>query len=66
MKFGKVYAMCIQGIAISEFDYNYRIGNKVITDPYAKMINGTKIFGEMIIKLRLQQYIMINLTGMVM
>ena len=46
MKLGRVYAMCIQGIAISEFDYNYRIGNKVITDPYAKMINGTKIFGE--------------------
>lgn len=46
MKFGKVYAMCIQGISLNEFDYNYRIGNKIVTDPYAMMINGGKIFGE--------------------
>ncbi len=46
MKFGKVYAMCLQGISITEFDYNYRIGNHVITDPYAVMINGGNIFGE--------------------
>lgn len=46
MKFGKVYAMCIQGVLMNEFDYNYRIGNKVITDPYASMVNGGKTFGE--------------------
>ena len=46
MKFGKVYAMCIQGISLNEFDYNYRIGNKVVTDPYAMIINGGKVFGE--------------------
>lgn len=46
MRFGKVYAMCIQGISLNEFDYNYRIGNRIMTDPYAVMINGGKIFGE--------------------
>lgn len=46
MRFGKVYAMCIQGISMNQFDYNYRIGNRVITDPYAMLINGGKVFGE--------------------
>lgn len=46
MRFGKVYAMCIQGISMNQFDYNYRIGNRVVTDPYAMLINGGKVFGE--------------------
>lgn len=46
MRFGKVYAMCIQGISLNEFDYNYRIGNQIVTDSYAVMINGGKIFGQ--------------------
>lgn len=46
MRFGKVYAMCIQGLSLNEFDYNYRIGNVVKTDSYAVMINGGQVFGE--------------------
>lgn len=46
MRFGKVYAMCIQGLNINEFDYNYRVGNKVITDPYAQVVQGNKHFGQ--------------------
>src|SRR5574344_322116 len=46
MRFGKVYAMCIQGLNVNEFDYNFRVGNRVITDPYAKIVQGHKYFGQ--------------------
>ena len=52
MKFGRVYAMCIQGISLNDFDYNYRIGNKVVTDPYAVLINGGEVFGRNNVKLK--------------
>lgn len=46
MMFGKVYAMVVSGIKIGDFDYNYRIGKEIVTDPYAKLINGSGVFGE--------------------
>ena len=50
MWYGNVCAMCIDGINLNNFDYNYRVGNKVITDPYASIINGASVFGENDIK----------------
>ncbi|MDE7431210.1 MAG: alpha-amylase [Lachnospiraceae bacterium] len=46
MWYGNICTMCIQGISLNNFDYNYRVGNKVITDPYAAIINGGAVFGE--------------------
>lgn len=46
MWYGNICTMCIQGISLNNFDYNYRVGNKVITDPYAAIINGGNVFGE--------------------
>ena len=46
MTFGKVCSMCIQGVNANAFDYNYKIGDRVMTDPYAALVNGTKVFGE--------------------
>lgn len=48
--YGNVCTMCIDGINLNNFDYNYRVGNKVITDPYASIINGASVFGENDIK----------------
>ncbi len=46
MWYGNICTMCLQGISLNNFDYNYRVGNKVITDPYAAIINGAGVFGE--------------------
>lgn len=46
MWYGNICTMCIQGISLNNFDYNYRVGNQVITDPYAAIINGGSVFGE--------------------
>lgn len=46
MWYGNICTMCLQGLSLSNFDYNYRVGNKVITDPYASLINGAGVFGE--------------------
>lgn len=50
MWYGNICTMCIQGISLNQFDYNYRVGNTVITDPYASLINGCSRFGENDIK----------------
>lgn len=46
MWYGNVCTMCIDGINLNNFDYNYRVDNKVITDPYAMIINGGNVFGQ--------------------
>lgn len=46
MWYGNIGTMCIQGISLNDFDYNYRIDNKVLTDKYAGIINGVGKFGE--------------------
>lgn len=46
MRFGNVFAMCLIGLTQSEFDYNYRIDNKTISDPYGVLINGAGEFGS--------------------
>ena len=46
MWYGNICTMCIHGISLNNFDYNYRVGNKVITDPYAAIINGGSVFGQ--------------------
>lgn len=46
MWYGNICTMCLQGISLNNFDYNYRVGNRVITDPYATIINGAGVFGE--------------------
>lgn len=46
MRFGNIYAMLVRGISPQSFEYNYRIDNKIITDPYAALIHGATEFGE--------------------
>lgn len=46
MRFGNIYAMLVKGIAPGSFEYNYRIENRIITDPYATMVYGATVFGE--------------------
>lgn len=46
MWYGNICTMCLSGMNPGDFDYNYRVGNKIITDPYATIINGAANFGE--------------------
>lgn len=45
MQYGNLYAMAVYGVDIELYDYNYRINNQVVTDPYARKINGTALWG---------------------
>ena len=46
MRFGSVYAMEIEGISSAEFEYAFRVGNVIKQDPFAKLMNGTSVWGE--------------------
>ena len=43
---GDVAALWIGGISPDQYEYNYRIGGRVITDPYARRIVGRERFGR--------------------
>lgn len=46
MMYGNVFAMAVYGISAKKYDYNFRINNKIVTDPYARMVSGTSVWGE--------------------
>ena len=46
MRHGNVFAMEIEGIPSNEFEYAFRIGNIIKQDPFAKIINGSEVWGE--------------------
>lgn len=43
---GGIYSMKVRLPQREEFEYNYRFGEKVVTDPYAHRICGRDIFGQ--------------------
>ena len=43
---GEVRYLALEGIEPSKYEYNYRIGGKVVIDPYAKAIAGREIWGR--------------------
>lgn len=45
-KVGNVRCMKLSGIDISKYDYNYYIGEKIVNDPYARMILGNDKWGK--------------------
>ena len=45
-RIGNMVSVCIEGISPDRYEYNYRIGNKVIQDPYAVCLSGTGRFGQ--------------------
>lgn len=51
-KVGNVRCMKVSGIDIGKYDYNYYIGEKVINDPYAKIVLGNDKWGKVPDKLR--------------
>ena len=44
-RIGTVYAMTISGFDYHEYDYNFSIDGNIVTDEYAKALNGKKIEG---------------------
>ncbi len=46
MWFGDILAMQVEGISFAEYEYNYRIGDQVVQDPYAKAVCGREIWGR--------------------
>lgn len=42
---GNLYAMAVEGIDYKEYDYNFLINGKVVTDIYAKALSGKKQWG---------------------
>ncbi|QJU17630.1 glycogen operon protein GlgX [Blautia pseudococcoides] len=45
-KIGNLISVCVDGISPDRYEYNYRIGNEVIQDPYAVYLSGTGPFGQ--------------------
>ncbi|WP_302417865.1 glycogen operon protein GlgX [Blautia marasmi] len=45
-KIGNLISVCVEGISPDRYEYNYRIGNEVIQDPYAVYLSGTGPFGQ--------------------
>ena len=43
---GDVYTASVEKIAAKNYEYVYRVGEKLVTDPYATGITGKKGFGE--------------------
>lgn len=43
---GEVRYLALEGIVPSKFEYNYRIGGKIVIDPYAKAIAGRETWGR--------------------
>lgn len=43
---GVVYTMKVKGISPEQYEYNYRIGKKVVTDPAARLVVGRPVFGD--------------------
>lgn len=43
---GNVASLWINGILPDQYEYNYRIGDRVVTDPYARRIVGREHFGR--------------------
>ena len=45
-KTGNLVSVCVTGISPDRYEYNYRIGNEVIQDPYAVYLSGAEKFGQ--------------------
>lgn len=45
-KIGKVFALNLGGIEPEDYEYNYKIDEKIIQDPFAHVIRGRKVFGQ--------------------
>lgn len=45
-KIGNIYCMRLQGIRPEEYEYNFYMGDEVITDPYARRISGNDKWGR--------------------
>ena len=39
---GQVSAVCVKGLEPGKWEYNYRIGGKVVPDPYVKILRKAK------------------------
>lgn len=46
MRQGQVYAMEVEGLPEASLEYNFKVEDQVILDPYAKMLCGRSKFGE--------------------
>ena len=51
-KIGNVRCMKVSGLKIDDYEYNYYIGDEIITDPYAKVVVGNKKWGDIPVELR--------------
>ena len=43
---GQVSAVCVKGLEPGKWEYNYRIGGKVVPDPYVKILRKAKGTGK--------------------
>ncbi len=43
---GRVFAMMVSGLPADSLEYNYRIGDRIVTDPSAQIVSGREKFGE--------------------
>lgn len=46
MRFGDICAMKISGLSFRQYEYNYRIGEEIISDPYARALAGREVWGK--------------------
>lgn len=47
MLFGDIHAMKVYGLEVENYDYNFRIGDEIVVDRYAKYIKDTSVWGKL-------------------
>ena len=45
-KMGDIYTATVEKLVAKNYEYVYRVGTKIVQDPYATGITGKKVFGE--------------------
>lgn len=45
-RIGTVSSVCMEGLEPGSFAYNYRIGGKIVPDPYSRELKGREKFGQ--------------------
>lgn len=45
-RIGTLYSVSVNNISLRDYDYNYRIGGKIMTDPYAERIFGREKWAD--------------------
>ena len=45
-RIGSLYSVTVEGVSLQDYDYNFRLGERIVPDPYAVSIVGRETWGD--------------------